>query len=63
MRILRSRLQIVGIKGDEKSNANKHIVTYNMYMQLGTDGLRGLANFNVEHKVKQPPLQTYNYAS
>jgi len=29
------------------------IVTYNTYMQLGTDGIRGLANFNIEHSVSQ----------
>lgn len=27
-------------------------VTYNMYQQLGVDGLRGLSNFNVESGVR-----------
>jgi dipeptidyl-peptidase-3 len=31
---------------------NSSPVTYNTYMQLGTDGLRGLANFNAEHGVR-----------
>lgn len=30
---------------------NRYLVTYNLYMQLGTDGLRGLANFNAKHGV------------
>jgi dipeptidyl-peptidase-3 len=42
----------------KKSTANNYTVTYNIYLQLGTDGLRGLANFNVEHKVRQPPPPT-----
>lgn len=28
------------------------IVAYNMYQQLGVDGLRGLANYNVDSKVR-----------
>jgi hypothetical protein len=34
-------------------------VTYNLYQQLGVDGLRGLANFNVDSGVsynQQPHL-------
>jgi hypothetical protein len=27
------------------------IVTYNLYQQLGVDGLRGLSNFNVDSNV------------
>lgn len=32
------------------------IVTYNLYLQLGVDGLRGLANYNPENGVS-PYLQ------
>jgi len=34
--------------------ANDKIVTYNTYLQLGVDGLRGLANFNVDNGVSPP---------
>ena len=43
------------------STANNYTVTYNIYLQLGTDGLRGLANFNVEHRVRQPPPPTHMF--
>lgn len=29
-------------------------VTYNLYLQLGVDGLRGLRNFNTDNSVKSP---------
>ncbi len=31
--------------------ANPSLVTYNVYLQLGVDGLRGLANFNIDNNV------------
>ncbi|KAF2678548.1 peptidase M49, dipeptidyl-peptidase III [Lentithecium fluviatile CBS 122367] len=34
---------------DENSDVTASDLTYNTYMQLGTDGLRGLGNFNAEH--------------
>ncbi|KAF2124107.1 peptidase M49, dipeptidyl-peptidase III [Dothidotthia symphoricarpi CBS 119687] len=40
-------LQLLG--HDEFSEITAAELTYNTYMQLGTDGLRGLANFNAEH--------------
>ncbi|KAF2177997.1 peptidase M49, dipeptidyl-peptidase III, partial [Zopfia rhizophila CBS 207.26] len=40
---------------DESSEITAADLTYNTYMQLGTDGLRGLANFNAEHGVRRPP--------
>jgi dipeptidyl-peptidase-3 len=42
----------------KNSTANDYIVTHNIYLQLGTDGLRGLANLNVEYKVRQPAPPT-----
>lgn len=30
------------------------VVTYNLYQQLGVDGLRGLSNFNVHSGVSIP---------
>ncbi len=33
--------------------ANERSVTYNIYQQLGVDGLRGLTNFNIENKVSR----------
>lgn len=32
-------------------SAKPSLVTYNTYLQLGVDGLRGLANFNADNKV------------
>ena len=29
-------------------------VTYNVYLQLGVDGLRGLQNFNIDDGVRSP---------
>ncbi|KAH8719326.1 peptidase family M49-domain-containing protein [Phaeosphaeriaceae sp. PMI808] len=41
----------------ESSEVTATDLTYDTYMQLGTDGLRGLANFNAEHEVRRrPPL-------
>ncbi|CAI6259664.1 unnamed protein product [Periconia digitata] len=34
---------------DENSEITAADLTYNLYMQLGTDGLRGLANFNIKN--------------
>lgn len=34
-------------------------VTYNLYQQLGVDGLRGLTNFNSESGVSASVLDTY----
>ncbi|KAJ5058664.1 peptidase family M49-domain-containing protein [Bipolaris maydis] len=41
-------LELLGY--DENSEITAADLTYNIYLQLGTDGLRGLANFNVEQK-------------
>ncbi|KAE8824347.1 hypothetical protein PTNB85_08904 [Pyrenophora teres f. teres] len=41
-------LELLGY--DENSEITAADLTYNIYLQLGTDGLRGLANFNVEHR-------------
>ena len=38
------------------SIANNYSVTYNIYMQLGIDGLRGLANFNDKNRVRLLPF-------
>ena len=35
-------------------------VTYNMYLQLGVDGLRGLQNFNVDDQVSSRHCITHN---
>jgi dipeptidyl-peptidase-3 len=43
------------IKGYKIIFTNRCTVTYNTYMQLGVDGLRGLANFNAENGVRYPP--------
>ncbi|KAF2791047.1 peptidase M49, dipeptidyl-peptidase III [Melanomma pulvis-pyrius CBS 109.77] len=43
-------LELLGLFGyNESSEITAADLTYNLYMQLGTDGLRGLANFNVEN--------------
>lgn len=34
-----------------KTAINSSPVTYNLYLQLSVDGLRGLANFNAENGV------------
>jgi dipeptidyl-peptidase-3 len=39
-----------------KSVTDTFLVTYNTYMQLGTDGLRGLANFNTDNGVRYVPF-------
>lgn len=48
----------------EKILANSSLVTYNTYMQLGTDGIRGLADFNAENGVRYPvpPIYMLNQA-
>lgn len=38
-----------------RSAADVEAVTYNTYQQLGVDGLRGLANFNIETGVGYSP--------
>lgn len=39
-------------------------VTYNLYQQLGVDGLRGLANFNVDSGVSPfYPLINHTYTA
>ncbi len=37
--------------------SDRATVTYNVYMQLGVDGLRGLRNFNVDSNVSLPSPQ------
>lgn len=39
-----------------KSDANYFVVTYNTYLQLGVDGLRGLQNYNIDDGVSQKYL-------
>ena len=36
------------------SSLTRDQVTYNIYQQLGVDGLRGLTNFNIENNVSGP---------
>ena len=42
---------IVGLHSPQKVATDHMPVTYNVYLQLGVDGLRGLANFNVDDQV------------
>jgi hypothetical protein len=42
---------IVGLHSPEAIAIDHMLVTYNVYLQLGVDGLRGLANFNVDDQV------------
>jgi hypothetical protein len=42
---------IVGLHSPQKVATDHILVTYNVYLQLGVDGLRGLANFNVDDQV------------
>ena len=42
---------IVGLHSHQKVATDYMLVTYNVYLQLGVDGLRGLANFNVDDQV------------
>ncbi len=37
---------------------NSAVVTYNTYLQLGIDGLRGLQNFNIDDDVRTPSYLT-----
>ncbi|KAF2280327.1 dipeptidyl peptidase III [Westerdykella ornata] len=42
--------ELLGLFGyDESSEITAEDLTYNTYLQLGTDGLRGLANYNAEN--------------
>lgn len=42
---------IVGLHSFREVTTDYMAVTYNVYLQLGVDGLRGLVNFNVDDQV------------
>jgi hypothetical protein len=43
---------IVGLSTSSEIATDDVSVTYNVYLQLGVDGLRGLVNFNVNDQVR-----------
>ncbi|ORX98180.1 dipeptidyl peptidase III [Clohesyomyces aquaticus] len=44
-------IELLGLFGyNEKSEITAQDLTYNIYLQLGVDGLRGLANFNAKNE-------------
>ena len=43
---------------DEVYYSHLQLVTYNLYLQLGVDGLRGLRNFNTDSNVRIYPSES-----
>jgi hypothetical protein len=43
---------IVGLSTSSEVATDDVPVTYNVYLQLGVDGLRGLVDFNVDDQVR-----------